>query len=779
MNKNIIGIYVFLCFGLGMIQAQSTLQNVQQWNTHLPYNSAISVANAKASVFYATDLSIYEVFKEDKSIRYHNKVTGLSDVGISTINYNTTYDLLVVAYTNGNLDLLSPLGQVANLPAIKQNDNVGANKQINHVYSDSNQVYLSCDFGLVVLDLELGEFIQTTFTPDLEVNACTRAGEELFIATPEGIYKGNTNLNLLDFSNWELQGTPQGLGTNFYNADACIALQGKVYGDINDTVMVYENGIWQHTSIVDNNGVQQDTFFVDKPIGLFRTDPTEERLFIVPGQNIFQDYVMTFVPSSNIYFIDGFLNYAVTDVAVDEDNTYWIADRSTGATRSAFDGRSVLSPNGPESQVITDMAISNDGELWCVGSLFDGINGQFDSRGAYHYKDGTWDNYNQRTIDAWGNIEFLDNVRVIVDDAKDHVYIGSFMHGMLQIDENDSLVQYTSSTPEATLDQAVGDVSTRVLGFALDEDGNLWIANHAADLPISVLRPDGTWKQFDVPASYSGEISDIAIDRNGYKWIRQTTGNIMVFDEGEMDVNGDEEYIQITTTNNLPSSNVNTVVADRNGIVWAGTDDGVVIFSSCGQDIFQFACTGERPVINPDDFNGRLLEAENVKTIAVDGANRKWIGTDNGVFLLDEDYEQVYFFNEENSPLLNDRVTKIVVDPTTGVVYIATEDGLVSFRGEATEGRLIASKDRAYAFPNPVRPEYTGPITVTGLVENVNVKITDASGRLVYEDQALGGQMVWDGADYNGRRVSSGVYMVFTVNDTGKQRLITKVAVLN
>ncbi|MCH2043822.1 MAG: regulator [Saprospiraceae bacterium] len=779
MNRNIIVIYLFCYFSLGILQAQPTLQDVQQWNTHLPYNTAISVANAKASVFYATELALYEVFKEDQSIRYHNKVTGLSDVGVSIIDYNTTYEVLIVAYTNGNIDLLNPFGQVANLPAIKQNDNVGANKQINHIYSDSNQVYLSCDFGLVVLDLELGEFTQTTFTSDLAVNSCTKLGDELFIATPEGIYKGNINLNLLDFSNWSLQGSAEGLGTNFYNAETCITVQDKVYGDINDTVMVYDNGTWQHVSFTDNDGVQKDTFFVDKQFGLFRTDPAKERLFIVPGKNYFQDFIMTFTPASGSFFIDGFFNYTITDVAVDEDNTYWVADLSTGATRAAYDGRTVLSPNGPKSQLITDMAISNDSELWCVGSLFDGINAQFDKRGAYRYKEGVWNDYNETTVDALGNIEFWDNVRVIVDDAKDRVYIGSFMHGMLQIDENDSLIQYTSSTPEATLDLAVGDINTRVLGFALDEDGNLWIANHAADLPLSVLRVDGTWKQFDVPASYSGEVSDIVIDRNGYKWIRQTSGNIMVFDEGDMDVSGDEEYIQITTTNNLPSSTVNTLVADRNGIVWAGTDDGVAIFSSCGQDIFQFACTGERPVINPDDFNGRLLEAENVKTIAVDGANRKWIGTDNGVFLLNEDYEQIYFFNEENSPLLDDRVNKIVVDPNTGVVYIATESGLISFRGEATEGRLLASKERVYAFPNPVRPEYTGPITITGLVENVNVKITDISGRLVYEDQALGGQMVWDGADYNGRRVSSGIYMVFTVNDTGKQRLVTKVAILN
>ena len=778
-NMNPIPFFCYLLvFTWVASTAQTPLQSVQQWQTHLPYTRAISVANAPNAIFYATDLALFEVVKKDQSIRYHNKVTGLNDVGVSTIAYNTSYDLLVVAYKNGNIDLLNALGQVANLPAIKQNSNIGIQKEINHIYCDSNLVYLSCDFGLVVLDVEIGEFTQNTFTP-MPVNASTRLNDKLFIATPEGIYVGDQSFNLLDFSNWELQGMAQGLGTYFYDAETCMTLKGRVYGDINDTVMVYENGIWQHLSYIDDNGRSRDTFTTGKPHGVFATDPSQEHLYIVPGKNYFRDFVITYELNSKQYSYRGFPGYSIQDVAVDEANNYWIADLSSGASKATSDGTTILAPGGPANRKITDMSVSNDGTLWCVGSLLNEKHAQFDPTGAYRYEAGRWSNYNQSTLEDGASLEFLDYVRVKVDDNRNKAYIGSFMHGILELNEDGTWTKYDHNSPGVTLQQAVGDVTTRILGLELDADGNLWIANTSADFPISVLRTDGTWKSFDVPATYSGQIADIAIDRNGYKWFRQTTGNVMVFDEGEMDVNGDEHYIQITTSNNLPSSQVNCLVADRNGIIWVGTDDGVAIFSNCRQDIFQNSCTAERPVINPDDFNGRLLEAENVKTIAVDGGNRKWVGTDNGVFLLNQDYEQVYFFDEENSPLLDNQIIKIVIDPQTGLVYMATEQGLISFRGVATEGRLVASKEKAYVFPNPVRPNYEGPITVTGLVENVNVKITDASGRLVYENEALGGQMIWNGSDYNGKRVSSGVYMVFTVDDMGREKLLTKVAVIN
>jgi len=219
---------------------------------------------------------------------------------------------------------------------------------------------------------------------------------------------------------------------------------------------------------------------------------------------------------------------------------------------------------------------------------------------------------------------------------------------------------------------------------------------------------------------------------------------------------------------------VMSLVADREGAIWVGTTDGVTIFN-CPQGIFDDGCVGDRPVINPDNFNGRLLEGENVKTIAVDGANRKWVGTDNGLFLFSADgFEQIHYFTDENSPLFDNSVNKVIVDGTTGTVYIMTEKGLQSYRGTATEAPAFMQKSDIYAYPNPVPPDYTGMIAITNLAEDADVKITDASGRLIYQTQAFGGQVVWDGADYNGRQGRSGVYFVFVVNNDGTQKLVTK-----
>ena len=170
-----------------------------------------------------------------------------------------------------------------------------------------------------------------------------------------------------------------------------------------------------------------------------------------------------------------------------------------------------------------------------------------------------------------------------------------------------------------------------------------------------------------------------------------------------------------------------------------------------------------------------MLEAENIKTIAVDGANRKWIGTSNGAFLIDpETYEQILFFNEENSPLFSNQIIKIAVDGFYGMVYFATDKGLQGYRAEATDGKSFMNKNEVYVYPNPVRPDFDGPLSIKNLAEDVNVKITDISGNLVFEQTSYGGQAVWDCNDYLGRPVSSGVYLVFVVNDDGSQKLVTK-----
>ena len=192
-----------------------------------------------------------------------------------------------------------------------------------------------------------------------------------------------------------------------------------------------------------------------------------------------------------------------------------------------------------------------------------------------------------------------------------------------------------------------------------------------------------------------------------------------------------------------------------------GTAQGVVVFE-CGASVFENVCRGNKPVVFQDNLGAFLLESEDVISIAVDGANRKWFGTRNGIFVQSPNGEsEIARYNVDNSPLFDNNVKAMAYNGETGEMIIATDKGLQSFRTASTSARAVHSSN-VYAFPNPVRPEYRGTIAIKGLARDAEVIITDIDGQLVFETEALGGQATWDGRDVAGRDVATGVYLVFS-----------------
>jgi len=212
---------------------------------------------------------------------------------------------------------------------------------------------------------------------------------------------------------------------------------------------------------------------------------------------------------------------------------------------------------------------------------------------------------------------------------------------------------------------------------------------------------------------------------------------------------------------------------DKSGFIWVGTDDGIGIIQ-CPQEVFTTGCEAILPVVQQGNFAGYLFKGENVRSIAVDGADRKWVATKNGVWLISGGGEKVIErFTEDNSPLLSSDVKKMAINSKTGEVYFATARGICSFRGAATEGKETNSN--VLVFPNPVPPGYSGTIAIRGVAENSIVKITELDGRLVYQAKALGGQAVWDGKDYKGRKISTGIYLVLIDSEDKSKRTSTKI----
>ena len=451
--------------------------------------------------------------------------------------------------------------------------------------------------------------------------------------------------------------------------------------------------------------------------------------------------------------------------------------------------------NTPFTHKLWEIAVAND-QVWVTaGGLNQSFSNTFSGNGFFRLQDGQWTNFNRfdgMTTALWGQNgerdgidDLLDFITVAVSPLNGKVYLGSFYEGMLEYDgENFTLINETNST----LQPAIGDgLRTRVSGLAFDGDNNLWVANNAAPSPLSVLTNEGNWISFALSCNRN-TIHQIAIDNQNNKWIVDafSGAGLLVFNEGELEDPSDDQCRVITQNNSaLATNNTNCVVADLDGSIWVGTAEGITIFNCFGDALED--CQGSNTIFQQEgeDFGEFLLSRENVQTIAVDGANRKWIGSRNGVFVLSPDgSEQILRFTTENSPLFDNNVLDISINPKNGEVFIGTDKGLISYLSDAIEGTRI-NRSNIKVYPNPVEPQYEGPIAIEGLARDANVKITDITGDLVFETEALGGRAIWDARDYNGRRVNSGVYLIFSTQKVGSldtfkpDAAVAKVVVIN
>jgi ligand-binding sensor domain-containing protein len=404
----------------------------------------------------------------------------------------------------------------------------------------------------------------------------------------------------------------------------------------------------------------------------------------------------------------------------------------------------------------------------------------------YHFDNANWNNiagYNNPVMN-----QAHDVVSIAVDpfDSK-HVFAASFGRGLLEL-YNDSVVKRYNESNSTLGHHTSSDTSDiRVGGISFDAAGNLWAVTCHNNKCLSMKKGD-KWTGFNIPIVNESDLGQILIDKNGQKWIQMRYGNtnpnsILVFtDNGTPDNNLDDKSILLNSVvgnGNIPGTTVFAMAEDKKGEIWIGTEKGVAVFYS-PENVFQPGQNfdAQRILVTQGSYVQYLLENETVTAISVDGANQKWIGTDRGgVYLFSEDgTKQIYHFTSENSPLLSDRITCIAINQD-GEVFYGTDKGVISFRAPATPGG--DTNENVYAFPNPVKSDYEGYIAVKGLVSNAQVRITDINGVLVYSTRAEGGQAVWDGKNFDGRKAQSGVYLVYAANDTGTEKVVTKILIIN
>lgn len=752
MYRTLLLLLTFLPVSTLSITAQTV--PIGHWRDHLPYRHATAVAQTPDRLYCATGYSLFALSLTDREIIRYSKLNGLHDAGIGAIGWHDASSSLVIGYNNGNIDILRR-ENIINIPDLLRKQ-VNGDKHIYHIAFYQDNAYLCTGFGIVVVNLARQEVTDTYYPASngnfTRVNALCHDDAWFYAATAEGIRRAPlTGVNLANYQNWQSAGN--GLQSGPVSDAATIG--NTIVSLQHDTLYTWQQNGWNKW--FSNNAVIHDI----TPSGnsLLISGPAYVTRLSGAGavENTLSQTGTLITPMQAIY----------------NNNTTWIADSTNGLVVHNNSSYETILPNSPYDIVLGDLLFAGN-TLWAsAGAVTANWQATQHKNGLFRFENEEWTNYQ----------DVPEDLITLGFTAQDNtLYAGSFGGGLFSLNSNGTQQVFKQPFLDAALDNPF---AYRVAGLATDAAGNLWIANYGGNRVLAVKKTDGNWQQFSSPYFLTANaVGQLLIDDAGQKWIVSPRSNgLFVFNHGNsIESTADDSWASYQSgagRGNLPSDDVRCMAKDKDGFIWIGTARGVAVVQCPQQATTTAGCETYLPVLQEDGFAGYLFRNEQVNTIAVDGANRKWVGTQNGVWLVSATGQQIINrFNTDNSPLLSNEVRKIAIHPTTGEVFFATAAGLISFRGTATEGKTTQDKD-ALVFPNPVPPGYTGTIAIRGLVNNAVVKITDISGRLVFQTRAQGGQAVWSGVDYTGHRPQSGVYLVFSADDTGKEKLVTKIVFIH
>lgn len=761
--------YFFIFHFSFFISLFSTAQlpPIGQWREHLSYSQSRTVAATKEGIISATPYALFIVNAADNTIERLSKITGLNEVGVSYTHYDAVADKTIVAYTNSNIDVLAGT-KIFNVDAIKRKDIV-TDKTIFNIFSYQDKAYLSSGLGIIVIDTKKYEVKDTYVIGNggntIAVQGYTTDGSFFYAATNEGLKRAPiSSINLSDYRNWQLLS-----GFNGLSNGACanvVSLQNKIIVQKNDSLFVLNGNNW---NLLYTNDWKISNLTV-----------SENKLLLCQQKN---NIGRVLIINANEQIERTLTATALIDPrqAVLLQSNVWVADGITGLWQfGSGNNPQSFQPNSPLSVATGELAIANDLVAVAAGTVTNTWNNTFNKNGVYSFSKDEWVNYSPRNTLAFDSL--YDVVTLAIDQKDNSIWGGSFGGGLFQLKQDKTIQVFKRNSP---LEASLSNPSNyNIAGLAFDAENNLWISNYGAANPLAVKKTDGSWKKFALPFFINDNaIAQLIADDYNQKWMVLPNGNgLACFNHGQtIDNPADDKWKLFKTgknNGNLPSNEVFCIAKDKSGFIWIGTGQGVGIVQ-CPQEVFSSqSCEAILPIVQQDNFAGFLFRDEQVQTIAVDGADRKWVGTKNGVWLIGADGEKIlYRFTESNSPLLSNNVNRIAIDGKTGEVFFSTANGICSFRSTATEGGT-ASND-VLVFPNPVPPGYNGTIAIRGLVENAIVKITELNGRLVYQTRALGGQAVWNGKDYKGRTISTGVYLVLVSDDRRQEKMATKIVFIS
>jgi len=748
---------------------------VGKWREHFSYKEVHCLADAGNKIYAASELAVFSYHKNEGTIEKLSKVNGLSDAGIERIAYHNELQSLIILYKNSNIDIVVN-NTVYNLSELKRKQ-ISSDKTVYNVLFNENLAYLSCGFGIVVLDIERMEFKDTYYIGEnaayVKVNDIAINNGYIYAATDNGLYSAFFEEQLLsDYRNWTLS---ENLPGNNFKYNIIHQFSNRLFANqINpdteaDTLYELNNGSWQISTVFQYDGLRSIT------------DNGSNIVFTVKSRASSFDSNFNQASNLNWYIFSNedistwtSMNYAL----IDENGDLYIGDQRFGLVYTDQTDEYYIYPNGPEDNKTAKVITSNN-RVYTT-------NGNNNSKAWYsplynYFSNEAWNSHNVGRDTAFNFFSLAVNPQ-----NSNNLFVGSWGYGIFEFLNNEWVNHYYPGNSSLQYISTYGYGYSRISSLAFDSNNNLWISNQDVGEPISVKTNDGDWKSFNFDGLITNlATEDIIVTENNNKWVLLEEGKgVLVFDDNGTPLNEDDDVFKKFSPQIYDGDNFSSIYAaeqDKDGNLWLGTEEGIIVYFN-PEDVFEDDFYADRIQLTSygnDTTEQYLLSTDIVSDIETDGANRKWIATRNsGVFLVSENgKEEILNFNQYNSPLISNTIVDLDINHHSGELFILTDKGILSYRSDATSADDVFGD--VYVFPNPVRPGYDGVITVTGLADEVNVKFTDISGNVVYETDALGGQAVWDGKTFNGRKVSSGIYLVFCSNEDGSQTLVTKFLFMN
>lgn len=735
------------------------------WYNYANPSFAYQIEKYKDRVYTRTTRGIYTYQPSTQQGKMLTRVEGLSSVEYSAMGIQEDIGVLVGS-KEGFIDVIDNAEVKYRILDIQRSN--FTNKEITCFAQYNELCFIGTAFGIVVYNFERYEVKETyttlgTFTSNIKVNSISIVKDSIYVATVSGIaYASLKNSNLLNPASWSNISVSTGLPSG--EIKQIVNFHDTLYTRIGDSILYKPTHLlqWSFLDTIPNlitlHVLENEMLALYAARNITRYKSKNEKSPIsVVGNPI--------AIASDVTYLNG--NYYVSDI---------------------YFGLFLFPENGWVQRIYTNTFDAGTAKLlaWKEGSLWVGTGGYsntgiplYNSEGILRHNGKEWIKYNRdNTPNPFANV--YDTYKVYAPRNYDGVFFSAFFGPNSQAG---GLIEYRDNTfYHYNIAQGLG---RKNVGATIDIYGNLWTASYAvvasgdssAASEVCVRTTDNQWIKLKGIAGNNDNLFGLMSDANGYKWfiLRADPANnsILVYDDkGTPSNTSDDRFRYLSVENSgLANKNVKCIVEDLNGEIWIGTEQGISVFYNPA-NIFSNSTKAQCPVNN----QRCLLNSEIINCITIDGANRKWVGTTNGVWLFSSDgTQEIYYFNKDNSPLFSNNILDIAINDNTGEVYISTDLGLLSFIGDST----YAEPDKMgtlFVYPNPFKPHEHEYLSLQGTVRDADVKIMDINGKLVKATTANGGTVIWDGKDKTGNLVNTGIYVILVSDKTGKVKGVTKFA---